>query len=215
MLPIRRFLSAIGKDWFARMSGPLTVPFTILALFLPSSAAKILFAVLAVVAAIVTSYRVWKSEYDRAQSLERLFSERSKGSAITSADWKELIGRFEKIGLDVSAQWQCNRRNNQTILENWNFSGTYQKPCESLCKFAGTLLAKSPKVSRTLSPSLLQQPDPAWRWLFFLKENHNALDQGSGLPPMSEDGTIYLHGRISNLAAVSARACTECAALEL
>ncbi len=131
-----------------------------------------------------------------------------------NAEWKELASKFEKAGLDVSAQWQCNRRNNQTIFENWNFSGTYQKPCETLCRFAGTLLAKSPNVSRALSQLALQS-DPAWRWLFFLKDNHNALDLGSSLPPIGDDGTIYLHGRISNVAAVSARVCMECAALEL
>jgi hypothetical protein len=213
MPPIRRFLSAIFRDWFARMSGPLTVPFTILALLFPSAAAKSLFAMLAVIAASVTSYRVWRSEYDRAEYLQGQLLKAEKQSPVTSADWKELSGKFEKIGLDVSAQWQCSRRNNQTIFENWNLSGTYQKPCESLCKFAGALLAKCPNVS--LSESAAQQLDPAWRWLFFLKDNHNALDQGSGMPPIGDDGTIYLQGRIPNLAAVSARVCIECAALAL
>lgn len=218
MLSVRRFFSAIRKDWLARMSGPLTVPFTILAFFLPSAAGKILFAILAVVAALITSYRVYKSEYDRAESLEKQLLEllaKDKQSAITSADWTELADKFEKIGLDVSVQWQCSRKNNQTIFESWSFSGTYRKPCETLCRFAGTLLAKSPNVSRTLSELALHQSDPAWRWLSFLKENHNALDHGGGLPPTGDDGTIYLGGRISNVAAVSARVCMECAALEL
>jgi hypothetical protein len=56
------------SDWLARMSGPLTVPFTIAAFLLPSTSARILLAILAVVAALVTCYRVWVKEYDRAEA---------------------------------------------------------------------------------------------------------------------------------------------------
>lgn len=215
MAPMRKFFSAIGRDWLARMSGPLTVPFALAALFLPSAAAKILFAVLAIVAALLTCYRIWKSEYDRAESLEGQLSASDKQSAITSKDWKELADRFKEIGRDVSAQWQCNRGNDQTISEDWNFSGQYQKPCESLCKFAGALLLKSPNICPTLSHSALRQLNPAWRWLFFLKETHRATDLGGGMALAGGDGTNYFSERISNLAAVSARVCMECAALEL
>ena len=62
-----RFLSAIWSDWLARMSGPLTVPFAVAALLLPSTAAKMLFAALAVIAALLTCYRVWVKEFDRAE----------------------------------------------------------------------------------------------------------------------------------------------------
>jgi hypothetical protein len=64
---IGKFLGAIWADWLARMSGPLTVPFTILAFHL-SSRAGILFAILAVLAALLTTYRVWVKEYDRAEA---------------------------------------------------------------------------------------------------------------------------------------------------
>jgi hypothetical protein len=65
-----KFLSAIGSDWLARMSGPLTVPFTLAALWFSSTAARISFAVLAVVAALLTCYRIWVKEYDRAEAEE-------------------------------------------------------------------------------------------------------------------------------------------------
>jgi hypothetical protein len=49
-----KFLLSIGRDWLARMSGPLTVPLTIAAFFVSGAAYKSLFAGLAVVAAAVT-----------------------------------------------------------------------------------------------------------------------------------------------------------------
>jgi hypothetical protein len=160
----------------------------------------------------VACYKAWN---DESKAKENALDALHVQSAPTSAEWKDIANRFEKVGLAVSAQWQCNRQNNQTTFENWTFSGTYRKPCETLCRFAGTLLAKSPNISHKLSASSLQQSDPAWRWLFYLKENHNALDLNSGVPPIGDDGTIYLMGTISNVASVSARVCMECAALEL
>jgi hypothetical protein len=63
-----KFLSAIGSDWLARMSGPLTVPFTVAAFLLPSIRAKALFGGLAATAALLTSYRAWVKEHDRAEA---------------------------------------------------------------------------------------------------------------------------------------------------
>jgi len=48
------------------MSGPLTVPFTIGAFFVPAWY-RVIFACLAICAAIVTCYRVWATEYERAE----------------------------------------------------------------------------------------------------------------------------------------------------
>jgi len=67
MARLKKFLSAIMSDWLARMSGPLTVPFTIAGFLLPSVPGRALFTILAVVAALVTCYRVWAKEYERAE----------------------------------------------------------------------------------------------------------------------------------------------------
>lgn len=56
------------SDWLARMSGPLTVPFTIASLFVSSADYRRLFALLAILAVLVTCYRTWANEYDRAES---------------------------------------------------------------------------------------------------------------------------------------------------
>jgi len=68
---LQKFFAAIGSDWLARMSGPLTVPFTIAAFFVSSEAYRVSFALLAVVAALVTSYRVWEKPAARLEALEQ------------------------------------------------------------------------------------------------------------------------------------------------
>lgn len=67
---LHKFFKAIWSDWLARMSGPLTVPFTLAAFVLPSNAARISFSALAVVAGLVTCYRVWATADDKAQQAE-------------------------------------------------------------------------------------------------------------------------------------------------
>jgi hypothetical protein len=54
------FLRAFGESWLTLMSGPLTVPFAIAALVLPGFY-KLLFAVLAVLCGVFSSYRVWRA----------------------------------------------------------------------------------------------------------------------------------------------------------
>jgi len=60
------FLGAFGENWLTRMSGPLTVPFAIAALFAPGFY-KLLFATLAIVCGVSSSYEVWRNERKRAR----------------------------------------------------------------------------------------------------------------------------------------------------
>ena len=60
------FLRAFGGNWLTRMSGPLTVPFAIAALFAPGFY-KLLFTTLAVVCGVSSSYEVWRNERKRAR----------------------------------------------------------------------------------------------------------------------------------------------------
>lgn len=53
------FLRAFGETWLTKMSGPLTVPFAIAALFM-SGYPRLIFAVLAMAAAVFSSYHVWR-----------------------------------------------------------------------------------------------------------------------------------------------------------
>ena len=207
-----QFAWAVLKHWGAIVTGGIFIGLLGIWEGTGHHVAPTVYWIVAISGTFIGCYKAWNDERTAKQGVLAALDVRS---GTTSPEWKELAGKFEKMGLGVSAQWQCNRRNNQTIFENWTFSGTYGKGCETLCRFAGTLLAKSPNISRTLSPSALRQADPAWRWLFFLKENYGTLDPGGGAPPIDSDGTIYLMGTISNVAAVSARICIECAALEL
>jgi hypothetical protein len=59
---LRRFFAAFGATWFTMMSGPLTVPFTVAAIFFDQIWLKLLLGVLALVCAFAASFSVWRRE---------------------------------------------------------------------------------------------------------------------------------------------------------
>lgn len=59
---IKGFFKAFGADWLTKMSGPLTVPFTIGALFAPGKWLKAIFAAMAILCGGAASYGVWAAE---------------------------------------------------------------------------------------------------------------------------------------------------------
>lgn len=59
---IKEFIKAFGDQWLTKMSGPLTVPFTLLAFFVPQTWLKLLFAALAILCAAVSAYIIWAKE---------------------------------------------------------------------------------------------------------------------------------------------------------
>ncbi len=63
-LRFRAFLRAFGENWLTKMSGPLTVPFTLAALFAPGYL-KPIFAVLAITSGVFASYQVWRNARQR------------------------------------------------------------------------------------------------------------------------------------------------------
>ena len=72
---IKDFALAVLGDYWARMSGPASVPAAVLALWLSNDAAKIGFALTGFFCAWITAYRVWKPEREKnlavAESIER------------------------------------------------------------------------------------------------------------------------------------------------
>lgn len=84
---LKEFLWAFNGQWLTRMSGPFTVPFTLLALFVPSSRLKLLFAVMAIACAAVSSFGVWAVEH-RA----RLKAEEKP--RVKKEDWAKLATEF-------------------------------------------------------------------------------------------------------------------------
>ncbi len=76
----RNFVRAIWADWWARMSGPLSVPAMVVGLWVPNDTAKVAFLLTAFVCVWVTAYRLWKpakliAVYDPNKSQCRSVSE--------------------------------------------------------------------------------------------------------------------------------------------
>lgn len=72
---IAGFLRAFGGQWLTKMSGPLTVPFSIAAYFVPHTWAKALFGALAIVCAWVSAYKIWEVERKRINDLSARIQE--------------------------------------------------------------------------------------------------------------------------------------------
>ena len=68
---IPEFFRVLWKDWGSRMSGSLAVPFTVAAIVLPSAHGQILFGGLAVLAFLITGYRIWADERRLVFGLEQ------------------------------------------------------------------------------------------------------------------------------------------------
>jgi hypothetical protein len=62
---LREFVRVLFADWFARMSGPLSVPAAVASLWLPNDIARILLGVTAFVCLWATAYVLWKRERDK------------------------------------------------------------------------------------------------------------------------------------------------------
>jgi hypothetical protein len=102
-MKFKKFISAIASDWLARMSGPLTVPFTIAAIYGTSAGQRNLFLVLSLAAVLLTSYRVWVKEYVRAEA-ETIKNSKPeiRGEVF---DFKK--GRFSGGG-HIKGTWHCH-----------------------------------------------------------------------------------------------------------
>ena len=215
--PSRDWIFLHGLQWPVAHAHerPLTVPFTLLALFLPSSRLKLLFAVMAIVCVAVSSFALWVAEHRARIAAESEISKKAEKELHYSSEWKELSARFEKLPRHVSG-WQCQRKNNETIHETWDFSGGADAQVKTLCGYAGRLLMKSPAVLSELSENVTKQINPVWMWLVFLKEHaHSFKHDGQLQSGEKGDVTLYFMGSIHNIGDVSATVCLDCAAVEL
>jgi hypothetical protein len=64
------FILAFRRQWFAAMSGGVSVPFAIVAVLLENAWAQSISAALAVTAVLFSSYRIWKVEREKVLVLE-------------------------------------------------------------------------------------------------------------------------------------------------
>ncbi len=90
-----RFLRSFGTDWLSAMSGGLSVPLTVAAVFIPGTAYKIGLATLAVIAFMGSSYRVWRNERRRAVEAERRLTAGAEAQAELAKAQHDLLKRAE------------------------------------------------------------------------------------------------------------------------
>lgn len=139
-------------------------------------------------------------------------AQQKKAERDWAGDWKEHAGRFEpltKSGIRVDS---CRRGGTET----WNLTGgdnSIAARTSTLCKHAGELLCKSPNVAPHVPPAILAMADPAERWFSYLKHAQPLSFRVMGYGN-EEPGIPIVLGSISDLAAVSANQCLECAGRE-
>ncbi|SFI32521.1 hypothetical protein [Bradyrhizobium sp. Gha] len=91
------FFRAIWSEWFSRMSGPLSVPAAIAALWIENTTGKVLLAITAFVCIWAASYSVWRRERDRVSSLEAA----AKAGPTVVRD----VGLGEAVGYICFRRW--------------------------------------------------------------------------------------------------------------
>jgi len=89
---IPEFFRIIWADWGSRVSGALSVPFTVAALLVNTNYAKVIWACLAVIAVAATVYQIWARERTRAVDLySELSRERDQNRPKFSAEIEQTI----------------------------------------------------------------------------------------------------------------------------
>jgi hypothetical protein len=170
---IGKFLHAVMSDWLARMSGPLTVPFSMAAFLFPSAAARMLSATLAVLAALITCYRVWVKEYDRAE-IEKAKNEAPHMDIIDlnvvphGRSGEGLTDLFFYVRLVLGEPSQVSVRDFSLEISNEATSRTVDEIDDvtewSLVKPVGGF-SRSPCVP--LTKELSRRGDPVQGWVHF------------------------------------------------
>jgi len=75
---IRRFIAAIGRDWTTKLTGAVSIPLAVVALYADTSTQRAAWAAVAISALVVSSYRVWHAENRRADAAESALSARPR-----------------------------------------------------------------------------------------------------------------------------------------
>jgi hypothetical protein len=96
-----RYLRAFTYDSLARMSGPLSIPFVGLALYVSSHTQRVLFGVLAIVSICIASYRVWRLERVSSFGQELRLTEKI---AALSTDKQRLESEIATLRDDTAAK---------------------------------------------------------------------------------------------------------------
>src|SRR5208337_3053128 len=91
----RDFIYALAKNWASRVSGGLSVPFTILSIYLRNPNAKVIFALLAISGVFVASYKLRAEEREERikdhDELERLSKTTGSLEIVFGGDCKPYL----------------------------------------------------------------------------------------------------------------------------
>jgi hypothetical protein len=126
---LRAFWRAMVANWFTAMSGPLSVPAAIIALFVTSEAAKIVFGFMAFACVWASAYWLWRREREVREIAERKLSDIAADDAehyasLRVADCPEIVNLFKGndpklMGLLMSQKlrsWAKLMSSSRTIL---------------------------------------------------------------------------------------------------
>ena len=116
----RTYLRAFFKDMLTGMSGPLSVPFAALAIWVSSRTQKVLWGCLAAVCAMFASYRVWRYERENASNQisskeDELSEVRERLRSIETKRNAELRLRVGVSGEPPSQQIQIEANRNVAL----------------------------------------------------------------------------------------------------
>jgi hypothetical protein len=75
---VQEYVVSAYRDWGTRVTGILSIPFTVAALMSASDYAKPIFVTLALICFVLTVYFVWARERERVQNLEESADERER-----------------------------------------------------------------------------------------------------------------------------------------
>jgi pyrimidine deaminase RibD-like protein len=159
-----------------------------------------------------------RSQKNRQVSANAGNESEARPATVSAKDWKELSSHFKQSTHKVRADWyQTLNAETQAVMgESWSIRGNASAECEALCKNAGAMLLRSPRVLAKLPEKVRSQSDHVWRWLYFLRESKRTEATGVGHGTMKDGpNTISAYESIEDLASVSATACMECSADEL
>jgi hypothetical protein len=158
----------------------------------------------------ILANRVTKLEVELAKREQQIAAQ----SRDWNTEWKECGDRFAGFSAYLRADWtQHESRGNE---ETWRFADDLQAAnFSSLANLCGEMLLASPMVQQNIPDAIRAEPNPAARWLAFLKYR-GELTETNVVNEVMDDGKKFAIriGSISNVGDASRRACIDCAAFE-
>jgi hypothetical protein len=162
---LRAYINAFWNNWTAKVSGGLSVPFTIITvLVVRNSLQRGIFGLLAVICFLISSYDIWRNERTAknaiAEELRSIY-----GHRYLRNEWERLEAKFRmptRPGLYAS--WD---RPVDSVDLHWWVAGGPERETERLVilmEEAGTLLSTSDLFSAKF-PRVVSIANPVDRWL--------------------------------------------------